>query len=86
MDQILRSILVEVLLCIGVAMRPVAGCRPGDTYCRCCFFLAGEMYFAEEVAMAGVAVAEALALRAHVPVDKDVLLRITALSELLCPV
>jgi hypothetical protein len=49
MGRILRSILVEVLLYIGVAIRLAAGYRPGDTYCRCCFVLAGEMCFAEEV-------------------------------------
>jgi hypothetical protein len=74
---------VEVLLYIGVAARLVAGCWPGDTYCQCCFVLAGEMCFAEEVAMAGAAVAEALALRVHVPVDKDVILHVAVLSELL---
>jgi hypothetical protein len=83
MGRILRNILVEVLLYIGVAIRLAAGYRPGDTYCRCCFVLAGEMCFAEEVDVAGAAVAEALALRAHVPIDEDVLLCIVVLSELL---
>jgi hypothetical protein len=36
--------------------------------------------------VAGVAIAEALALRAHVPVGEDVLLHIAVLSELLFPV
>jgi hypothetical protein len=45
MDPILHSILVEVLLGIGVATRLDAGCRPGDTYCQCCFVLAGKMCF-----------------------------------------
>jgi hypothetical protein len=45
--------------------------------------MVGEKCFAEEVAMAGAAVAEALALRAHVPIDKYALLRIVVLSELL---
>jgi hypothetical protein len=44
------------------------------------------MFFAEEVAVAGAAVSKALALRAHVPIDEDVLLRIAVLSELLFPV
>jgi hypothetical protein len=74
-----------VLLCIGVATRLTAGCRPGDTYCRCCFVLAGKVCFVEEVAVVGAAVAEALALRAHVPIDEDVLLRVAVLSELLFP-
>jgi hypothetical protein len=77
---------VEVLLYIGMAMRLAAGCQSGDTYCRCCFVLAGEMCFAEEVAMTGAAIAEALALRARVPVDEDILLPIAVLSELLFPV
>jgi hypothetical protein len=67
-------------------MRLAAGCRPGNTYCRCCFVFAGEMWFAEEVAVVGAAVVEALALRANVPIDKDVLLRVVVLSELLFPV
>jgi hypothetical protein len=44
------------------------------------------MCFAEEVAVVGAAVVEALALRANVPIDKDVLLRVVVLSELLFPV
>jgi hypothetical protein len=70
-----------VLLCFGVATRPAIGCRPWDTYYRCCFVLTGEMCFAKEVDVAGAAVEEALALRAHVPVDEDVLLRFVVLSE-----
>jgi hypothetical protein len=78
-------ILAEVMLCIGVATRLDAGCRPGDTYCRSCFVLAGEMYFAKEVAVPGAVTAKALALIAHVLVDEDVLLHIVALSDLLFP-
>jgi hypothetical protein len=74
---------VEVLLCIRVATGLAAGCRPWDIYCRCCFILASEMCFAEDVVVAGGAVVEALALRAHVPVDIDVLLHVAVLSELL---
>jgi hypothetical protein len=85
MDQILHGILVEVLLYIVVATRLVVGCRPGDTYYRCCFVLTGEMCFAE-VAMASAAVAGVLAPRAHVPVDEDVLLHVAVLSEVLFPV
>jgi hypothetical protein len=44
------------------------------------------MCFAEEVVVARVAAAEALALRAHVLVDEDVLLLVAILSELLFPV
>jgi hypothetical protein len=47
--------------------------------------LAGKVCFVEEVAVVGAAVAEALALRAHVPIDEDVLLRVAVLSELLFP-
>jgi hypothetical protein len=52
------------------------------TCCRCCFVSTGETYFAEVVAMANVAVAKALALRAHVPAGKGVILLATALPEL----
>jgi hypothetical protein len=82
-NRIHRSILAEVLLYIGVATGLAIGCRPGDTYRRCCFVLADEIYFAEVVVVAGAAVVEALALRAHLLVDEGVLLRIAALSELL---
>jgi hypothetical protein len=85
MDRILCSILVEVLLCIRVATRLAAGYRPRDTYCRCCFILTGKMCFAEEVVVASAAIAEALALRAHVLVDEDVLLCIAVLFGLLFP-
>jgi hypothetical protein len=44
------------------------------------------MCFAEEVAVTDAAVADALALRAHVPIDEDVLLRVVVLSVLLFPV
>jgi hypothetical protein len=67
-------------------MRLAVGCRPGDTYYRCCFVLAGEMCFAEEVVVADATVAEALAPRAHVPVDEDILLHVAVLSELFFPV
>jgi hypothetical protein len=36
---------------------------PGDTYCRCCFILCGELYSAEEVVVANAAITRALALR-----------------------
>jgi hypothetical protein len=67
-------------------MRLAIGCQPMDTYCRCCFVLASEMCFAEEVAVASATVAEAVALRAHVPVNEDVLLRVVVLFELHFPV
>jgi hypothetical protein len=86
MSWILHSILAEVLLYIRVAMRLAAGCQPGDTCGRWCFVLADEMCFAEEVVVTDAAVADALALRAHVPIDEDVLLRVVVLSELLFPV
>jgi hypothetical protein len=41
------------------------------------------MCFAKEVDVASAAVAEALVLRAHVPIDEDVLLHVAVLSELL---
>jgi hypothetical protein len=44
------------------------------------------MCFAEEVVVAGATVAEALAPRAHVPVDEDILLHVAVLSELFFPV
>jgi hypothetical protein len=64
-------------------MRLTVGCRPRDTYYRCCFVLASKVCFAEEVVVAGAAVVEALTLRAYVPVDEDVLLCVAILSELL---
>jgi hypothetical protein len=79
--RILRSILAEVLLYIGGAMRLTASCQSWDTYCRCCFVLASEMCFAEGVVVAGAAVVED-----HVPVDEDVLLCVAVLSELLFPI
>jgi hypothetical protein len=75
--------MVEVLFCIGAATELVIGYQPGDTYCRCCFVLSSEMYSTKEVVVADVAVTRALALRAHIPADRGVLLLITALSELL---
>jgi hypothetical protein len=44
------------------------------------------MYFAEEVAVADVAIMRALAPRAHVPADRGVFLLAAALPELLFPV
>jgi hypothetical protein len=41
------------------------------------------VYFVEEVVVVGIAAAEALALRARVPVGEGVLLRAAALLELL---
>jgi hypothetical protein len=72
-----------MLLCIEAATEIVVGCQPGDTYCRCCFVLSGEMYVADEVVVADVAVARAPAPRAHILADRGVLLLIAALSELL---
>jgi hypothetical protein len=45
--------------------------------------MSGEMYFAEEVVVADVAVTRAIAPRAHVPADGGVLLLTAALPELL---
>jgi hypothetical protein len=75
--------LVEVLLCIEVAMELIIGYQSGDTYCQCCFVLPSEMYATEEVAVADVAVTRAPALRACIPADKGVLLLAAALPELL---
>jgi hypothetical protein len=66
-------------------MRLTAGCWPADTYSRCYFVLAGKLCFAKEVAVAGATVVEAPALRAHVPIDEDVLLHVAVLSGLLFP-
>jgi hypothetical protein len=77
---------VEVLLYIEAATSLVAGYQPGDTYCRCCFVLSGEMYSAQEVAVADVAVTRALALRAHILADGGVLLLAIALNESHFPV
>jgi hypothetical protein len=85
-DRILHSILEEVVPCIGIATRLAVGCRPGDSYYRCCFLLADKMCFVDEVIVAGAAVAEALVVRAHVPIDKDILLHGAVLSVLLFPV
>jgi hypothetical protein len=70
-----------VLLFIEVGTE--LGYQPEDTYCRCYFVFTGEMYFADEVVVADVAVERALALRAHVPADGGVLLLTAALPELL---
>jgi hypothetical protein len=72
---------VEVLLYIEVATALVASYQPGDTYCQCCFVLSGEMYSAQEVVVADVAVTRALALRAHILADGGVLLLATALPK-----
>jgi hypothetical protein len=80
MDRTLRSISVNVLLCIEVAMELVVGYQPEGTYYRCCFVLSGEMYSVGEVA---IAIMKALAPKAHVPADEGVLLLIVALPELL---
>jgi hypothetical protein len=72
-----------VLLCIEAAMELAVSCQPGDTYCRCCFVLTGEMDLAEEVASVDFVVVKALALRADVPIGKGALLPVTALSKLL---
>jgi hypothetical protein len=80
-DQTLHSILAEVLLCIEVAMEQVAGHQSGDTYSRCCLVLCGEIYSVE-----GVAVADAIVTRAHIPADEGVLLLTATLPELLFPV
>jgi hypothetical protein len=74
---------VEVLLCIEAATEVVVGYQPGDTYCRCCFVLSCEMYSAEEVVVADVAVTRALVPRAHIPADGGVLLLAAAFPELL---
>jgi hypothetical protein len=42
--------------------------------------------FCEEVVVPSAIVAEALVLRAHVPIGEDVLLHVVVLSELLVPV
>jgi hypothetical protein len=44
------------------------------------------MCFAEDVAVASAAIAKALVLRAHVPVDEDALLCVAVLSEQLFPI
>jgi hypothetical protein len=41
------------------------------------------MCFVEEVVVVGAAIVEAPILRAHVPIDEDVLLHIAVLSEML---
>jgi hypothetical protein len=74
---------VEVLLCIEAATELDVGCQVGDTYCRCFFVLTGEVYFAEEFAMADAIAVKALALRTHVPGGEGVLLLIVVLPELL---
>jgi hypothetical protein len=81
-----RSIFAKALLCIEAATELAAGCQLVDTYFQCCFVLTGGMCFAERVAAADAAAAKALAVRAHVPIDKDVLLLTAVLPELLFPV
>jgi hypothetical protein len=82
-DWILHNTLVEVLLCIEAATGLAVDCRSGDTYYRCCFVTTTHVYFVEEVVVVGIAAAEALALRARVPVGEGVLLRAATLLELL---
>jgi hypothetical protein len=72
-----------VLLCIEAATKLVVGYQPEDTYCRCCFVLSSEMYSAQEVDVADVAVTRAPAPRAHIPIDGGVLLLVVALPEFL---
>jgi hypothetical protein len=60
-------------------MALAASCQLEDTWCRCCFVLRGEMRFVEAV-VADTAVAEALALQAHVPDNEGALLLVAALS------
>jgi hypothetical protein len=74
-----------VLLYIEAAIELVAGHLPGDTYCRCCLVLCGEMYSVEEIAVANAIVTRALVPRAHIPADGGVLLLTAALPELLFP-
>jgi hypothetical protein len=69
------------MLYIEAAIELVAGYQPRDTYCRYCFVLSSEMYSAEEVVVADVAVMRALALRARIPADEGVQLLATALPE-----
>jgi hypothetical protein len=78
--QTLHSTLVEVLLCIGLAMALATSCRLEDAWRRCYFVLRGEMHFVGAV-VADIAAAEALALRAHVPDDEGALLLVAALPE-----
>jgi hypothetical protein len=80
--QTLHITLVEVLLYIVLAMVLAGSCQLEDTWCRCYFVLRGEICFVEAV-VGDTAVAEALALWAHVPDDEIALLLITAPPELL---
>jgi hypothetical protein len=67
------------MLCIEAATELVVGHQPGDTYCRCCLVLCGEMYSVEEVDVANAIVMRALVPRAHIPADGGVLLLDVAL-------
>jgi hypothetical protein len=68
---------------IEAAMELVARHQPGDTYCRCCSILCGDMYSIEEVVVADAVVTRALVPRAPIPTDGGVLLLTAALPELL---
>jgi hypothetical protein len=63
-------------------MELVVGCQPRGTYCQCCFASTGEAYFAKEVTVVDVAIAKALAVRAHLPTGEGVLLLVATLPEL----
>jgi hypothetical protein len=69
MGQTLQSILVEVLLCIGLAMVLAVCCQPEDTCYECFFVLTGRVCFAE-VVVTDAAATRVSALRAHVPAMK----------------
>jgi hypothetical protein len=70
--QTVHSTLVEVLLCIGLAMALATSCQLEETWCRCCFVLRGDMHFVK-VVVADTTAAEALALWAHVPDNEGAL-------------
>jgi hypothetical protein len=82
-DRTLHNTLVEVPLYIEASMGPTVGCQQWGTYYRCCFVSTADAYFVEEAVVVGVAVAETLALRAHVPVGEAVVLPAASLLELL---
>jgi hypothetical protein len=83
MDQILHNSSVKVSLYIGVTIGLAVGCQPGGAYYRSYFVSAAEEFFVGEAIVADTAVAEALALRAHVPVGGGILLLTAALLELI---
>jgi hypothetical protein len=82
MGQTLRSILADVLLCMGSAKVLAIGYQPEDTCCQCCFVLTSKICFVEVVVAAAIA-AEAPTLRAHVLADEGVLLLAVAPPKLL---